>query len=281
MPADPTFAAACAAIEEVLPRFAELVRRNPGVTAQAIGDWTLPEVACHLSHVIEVNTSVLNRSPRVTAVLSPAAVGEFTNMRLAEDTERDVTVLADRIESLGTTFFDILEDPPTQPVTWMGGVQLQPSAVACHMLEELLVHGYDVAHAARDTWRIKPEHAALAILGAAVPIVDSTPEAWVKPGTDTSLRARVEFRLRGFDRFVFRLDNGLHAEHPPSRSTPTSTSPQTRRHCCSSCWAGSHIGLRPSAARSRAGGGVRRRSSRSCTTFSRPEHRDPQPRISR
>ena len=32
------------------------------------------------------------------------------------------------------------------------------------------------------------------------------------------MRARVEFRLRGHERFVLALDNGLHVEIPPARS---------------------------------------------------------------
>src|SRR4051794_17370799 len=217
MPGDPMFAAACAAIEDVLPRFAELVRRSPGVTATAVGTWTLPDVACHVSHVIAKNTDALFRRPLPDVELSPGAVGVMTNVMLDADTERDVAALTDRIDALGSAFFELLEDPPTAPITWIGGVQLPPSAVACHLLEELLVHGYDVATAANAKWPIEPAYAALAILGAAAPIVNSKPEAWVRPGYETDIRAGVEFRLRGFDRFALRLDNGLHAEHPPAQ----------------------------------------------------------------
>jgi len=90
--------------------------------------------------------------------------------------------------------------------------------VACHLLEELLVHGYDVAKAARTRWRIAPAHAALAIVGGAVPILSASPGSWVKPSYDPHVRARVEFRLRGHERFVLELDNGLHVELPPARS---------------------------------------------------------------
>src|SRR5207249_9808958 len=90
--------------------------------------------------------------------------------------------------------------------------------VACHLLEELLVHGYDVAKAARTRWRIAPAHAALAIVGGAVPILSASPESWVKPSYDPHVRPRVEFRLRGHERFAVELDNGVHVELPPARS---------------------------------------------------------------
>ena len=202
----------------MLPRFTELLRRNRGVTATAIGSWTLPEVACHVSHVIEKDTDALTGRPLPDVELSPAAVAVATNSMLDDDPERDLTMLADRIDALGATFLRLQEDPPRDAVTWIGGTQLPPHAVACHLLEELLVHGYDAANAARTRWRIEPEHAALAIVGAAVPIMSASPRSWVRPSCDPRVRARVQFRLRGHERFVLALDNGLHVEVPPARS---------------------------------------------------------------
>ena len=72
--------------------------------------------------------------------------------------------------------------------------------------------------AAGTRWRIAPAHAALAIVGGAVPILSASPESWVKRSYDPHVRARVEFRLRGHERFVLELDDGLHVELPPARS---------------------------------------------------------------
>jgi hypothetical protein len=213
-----TFVDACAAIENVLPRFTELLRGNAGATATAVGRWTLPEVACHVSHVIEKDTDALTGRQLPDVELSPTAVADLTRSMLDDDPERDLMLLADRIDALGATFLGLQADPPSDAVTWIGGTQLPPYAVACHLLEELLVHGYDAAVAARARWRIAPAHAALAIVGAAVPIMAASPESWVKPSDDRHVRARVEFRLRGHERFALELDNGLHVELPPARS---------------------------------------------------------------
>jgi hypothetical protein len=214
-----TYERACQAIEAVLPRLTELVRRNPDMTATAVGSWTLPEVACHVSHVVEKDTDALARRALPFVELSPAAVAVMTNAMLEDDRERDVSVLADRIDALGSAFLELRVHPPTEPVTWVGGTRLPPSAIACHLLEELLVHGYDVAKAARAPWRIEPAHAALAIVGAALPIIAASPESWLSPRYDPSVRARVEFRLRGFERYALVLDNGLHVEVPPTTTS--------------------------------------------------------------
>src|SRR5439155_100381 len=58
----------------------------------------------------------------------------------------------------------------------------------------------------------------LAIVGAAVPIMSASPASWVRPGYDPRVRARVEIRLRGHERFALALDNGLHVELPPASS---------------------------------------------------------------
>lgn len=213
-----TFVDACAAVEDVLPRFTELLRHNTDVTAKAVGTWTLPDVACHISHVIETDTDALAHRELPSVELSPAGVALWTTSMLADDPERNLRALADRIDTLGAAFFNLRTNPPTDPVTWIGGTQLPPSAVACHLLEELLVHGYDAAKAARTSWPIEPAHAALAIVGAAVPIIAARPQSWVRSSYDPRVRTRVEVRLRGFERFTLALDNGLRVEIPPTPS---------------------------------------------------------------
>lgn len=213
-----TFTEACAGIADVLPRFTRLLRANSHVTATAVGSWALPDVACHISHVIGTDTDALTGQRLPDVELSPGAVAVWTNSMLEDDHERDLTTLADRIDALGAAFLELQADPPNDTVRWIGGVQLPPYALACHLVEELLIHGYDAAKAARTRWRIAPAHAALATVGWGVPIMSASPQSWVKPTYDPRVRARVEFRLRGHERFVLELDEGLHVELPPARS---------------------------------------------------------------
>ncbi len=197
MSEEATFVAACRAVADVLPRFSDMVRQSQPSARKAVGTWTLADVACHVSHVIEKDTDAIVGKPLPDVALSPAAVGVMTNAMLADDRERDVVALADRIDGLGASFLELERDPPTEDVPWIGGTPLPPSAVACHLLEELLVHGFDVARAAGSRWFINPAHAALAIAGGAVPIIGASPQSWVRPSYDPDVRARVEIRLRG------------------------------------------------------------------------------------
>ena len=211
-----TFSEARLAVAEVLPRLTGILRQNADVTRTAVGSWTLAEAACHVCHVIEKDTDALLGRALPDVELSPAAVGVWTEAMLGDDPERDVAVLADRIDALGSAFLEIGPGLPAETVTWVGGTRLAPSAVACHLLEELLVHGFDIARAARARWPIDPAHAALAITGAAVPIIAASPESFVRRGYDPRVRARVEVHLRGHGRFALALDGALRAEIPPS-----------------------------------------------------------------
>src|SRR3954469_10297988 len=102
-----TFADACAAIEVVLPQLTDLLRHHHDVSAPAIGTWTLPEVAAHVSHVMAKDTDAVAGRALPDVELSPAAVAVATNEFLADDPERDVMVLADRLDQLGAAFLEL------------------------------------------------------------------------------------------------------------------------------------------------------------------------------
>src|SRR3954471_3753994 len=206
------FAEACAAIADVAPRVAELIRANRGVTRSAIGNWGLADLAAHISHVMKVDTDAVSGSPvpNVTPPLTAARVSALTTTLMAADPERDARVLADRIAGLGAAFAEL--DPSAETVTWLAAMQLPPSAIACHLLEELLIHGFDIARAARVPWPIDPAHAALVIAGAVVPILSADPMTFLDPEQARGFRARIDVRLRGFERFRFVFDAGLTIE---------------------------------------------------------------------
>jgi uncharacterized protein (TIGR03083 family) len=215
-----TFTQGATAIEEVAPRFAQLVRRSRGCTTKAIGAWSAADVAAHVSHVIEKDNDALAGRALPDVTLSPSAVGEMTNAMLVDDTERDVDMLADRIQDRAAAFLALCAQPVEAPITWIGGTQLPAHAVVCHLLEELLVHGYDIATATGQPWPIERAHAALAIAGAAVPIMAASPQSWLRSAYDPNVRVRVEIRLRGHERFALALGNGLRVEMPPAGVRP-------------------------------------------------------------
>jgi hypothetical protein len=200
------------AVAAITPSFLRLVRESAH-DGPAIGHWGIADVACHVSHVITADTGVLAGQPPPTSALTPAAVAVLTDAMLADDPERDVGVLAGRIEGQIADFLAVSDAPATEQVTWLGGIRLPASAVACHLLEELLVHGFDMATATNGAWTIAPAHAALAVAGAAIPILRAAgPTAFVDPERAQGFHARFDVRLRGYERFTFVFDDGMTIE---------------------------------------------------------------------
>src|SRR5204862_7165722 len=122
--------------------------------------------AARVSRVCGADPAALAGRPMPTAPVSTASGAEPTATMLADDGERDPVTLADRIGDMAGVFDEVAAGCRADTVIWLGGALLAPSAVACHLLEECLVHGHDIARASGRPWPIQSRHARLAIEGA-------------------------------------------------------------------------------------------------------------------
>jgi hypothetical protein len=204
-----TMADARAALREVVPEFVRLVRGIPDPNAAAVGTWRVGDVAAHVSHVCGVDRDALAGTRTLpTIAVNTASVAELTAAMLADDSERDPAALAHRIVASADEFDDVADHCRADTVTWLGGARLAPSAVACHLLEEFLVHGHDIARAGGRPWPIQRRHAVLAIEGAALPIIAALPTSFVNSKRVGSFGARIDIRLRGGGSTQLALDGG-------------------------------------------------------------------------
>jgi hypothetical protein len=204
-----TLAQARAALRDVVPSLITLVRNVPDTNSVAVGTWTVGDVAAHLSHVFRFDTDALAGNPVPEAVVTAAGMAEVNAKMLAEDGERDPAVLADRIGVLANEFDDVASRSRAATIDWLQGTRLPPSAVACHLLEECLLHGHDIAEATGRPWPIQRHHALLAIEGGVLPFIAALPPtAFVNQEKAESFRARFEVRLRGGGSTVMDFDRG-------------------------------------------------------------------------
>jgi Mycothiol maleylpyruvate isomerase N-terminal domain len=204
-----TLAKACAALRDVVPSLVTLVRNVPDANSVSVGTWTVGDVAAHLSHVFRFDTDALAGRPVPEATVTPTGMAEVNAKMLAEDGERDPAVLADRIGTLVNEFDDVASRSRAATVDWLQGVRLPPSAVACHLLEECLMHGHDIARVTGRPWPIRRHHALLAVEGGVLPLIAALPPtAFLNQEKAGSFRARVELRLRGGGRTLLVFDRG-------------------------------------------------------------------------
>ncbi|MFG2005021.1 maleylpyruvate isomerase N-terminal domain-containing protein [Spirillospora sp. NPDC048911] len=197
------------ALREVVPRLVALVRSVPDAHSVSVGTWTVGDVAAHLAHVFRMDTDAINGRPVPDATVTSAGMAEVNAAMLAGDGERAPSVLADRLGALAQEFDDIASRSRAATVRWLQGAHLPPSAVACHLLEECLIHGHDIATAIGRSWPIQRHHALLAIEGGVLPLIAALPPtAMLNQEKARSFRARFDVRLRGGGRTLMVFDRG-------------------------------------------------------------------------
>jgi uncharacterized protein (TIGR03083 family) len=224
------------ALRDEVARVTALLRsiRDPG-TAPVVGQWNLADVALHLSQAWLGVPGLARRdlSPVYEVIPDWAGVagdslvrdlpdlGEMTTQAVGSDPERDLLVLADRIEARAEEYFTYCaRQSPDELRPWLiQGITLPLAAFTGHLLNETVLHGYDIARAAGRPWRIEPAHAAMVLHRFLIPVLQAgDPGVMVNPHTAAGARVAYELRIRGGDRFHFLFDKGaLRVEKPSAR----------------------------------------------------------------
>lgn len=224
------------ALRDEVQRVTTLLRSIQDAGVPAVGRWNLGEVAMHLSQVwIGLPSLARQDLSAVHAVLPSTAsvaggsfmrdiweLADLMELAVNNDPERDLGVLADRIEARAQTYFsECVEADPDEPRAWMvEGMTIRQSTLTYHLLNETLLHGYDIAHAARRRWRIDPARADLALGRFIVPLLTMAgPRTFVNQDKAAGVRATYDIRIRGGDSFHFIFDDGqLTITEPSSRT---------------------------------------------------------------
>ena len=214
--------AARQALAESSPRLVDLVRSLRRPNARALGAWTSAEVAAHLAHAYE-GLLRLAKGEQSSFISEFWDLAEATQSWVRADPERDPGVLAARIEAAAAEFLALTAGGSLdRGCGWLGdGTTISLASLTCHLLNETLVHGHDLAQAEGRRWSIDPGHATLVLIGFIVPTFQRLdPRTFVDQGRGAGVRAVFDIRLRGRDRarMFFVIDRGtLSVEAPSAR----------------------------------------------------------------
>ncbi|MDQ4031956.1 MAG: maleylpyruvate isomerase N-terminal domain-containing protein [Actinomycetota bacterium] len=207
--------------------------QDPGIPA--VGQWNVGELAMHLSQVWIAVPGLARRDlsrlyeviPSIADVAGDSLMQDMyeldglTVLGVKSDSQRDPAVLADRIEQRAQEYFaECAGHSPYELRPWLvEGSTLPLSAMTGHLLNETVMHGYDIARAAGHKWRIEPAHAAMVVRQFFVPVLRTLdPRVFVNGEKAAGLRATYDIRLRGHDRLHFIFDDGsLRVEEATSR----------------------------------------------------------------
>ncbi|HEX2298118.1 MAG TPA: maleylpyruvate isomerase N-terminal domain-containing protein [Pseudonocardiaceae bacterium] len=223
------------ALRREVTRVTDLLRSVREPDAHAVGQWTLAEVAVHLSQAWLVVPGLARRDLSRIYEVMPSLAGTagdslirdlweldtVTNLGVRSDTERDPAVLAARIEAAAEEFLaECADRSADEESPWLvEGSTVRLLNLAGHLLNETIMHGLDIAQAERRAWRIEPTHAAMVLSEFIVPVINALdPRVLVDSEQAAGFRARYNVQIRGWKNFHFIFDDGsVTIEEPSAR----------------------------------------------------------------
>jgi Mycothiol maleylpyruvate isomerase N-terminal domain len=149
-------------------QFVELVAASDA-NAMATEDWSVADTAAHVAtislmytHLVRFDEPAIAGVQRQVLTTNVDNVSDLNAMTLKAFTERDTATLAERLRSDIDEILRATEDvDPSTPVTWLGDSRVPICGVLAHLVNELQIHGRDIARATGTPWTIPPADAAL------------------------------------------------------------------------------------------------------------------------
>jgi uncharacterized damage-inducible protein DinB len=202
-----------AAIKRGAARLSELVLSASHPERPAVGVWNVGDVAVHVSHVFNVLTAAARGGgPLMDDIWD---FGTMTKVMVAGEADRDFHTIAERIDKGSVEFLSTVETMTAEESrNWVvGDIEAPTSMLLCHVLNEILMHGHDIAAAERLPWSIERADATLVIHGFLFPSLSALGATMVTEGAQ-SATAVLDIRTRGNGSAVFRFDKGAFTIEP-------------------------------------------------------------------
>ncbi|GAB3135964.1 maleylpyruvate isomerase N-terminal domain-containing protein [Amycolatopsis sp. NPDC004378] len=213
------------AFEEAGNRFADVVESAPDPHAKAVGDWSVAETAAHVGWIALVYTAMAKGDggplplPELEEPMASAnieTVSAMNDIAMTAYPERDPRLLAERLRADVAEVLQVTRDhDPEKPVWWLGGSRVPVAGLLAHLVNELEIHGWDIARASGRPWRIDPVHEAFFLELFFVGMVRNDVGRLLDYATPSPRRIAVEFRSVHTAPVVMVLQHGgLRVEEP-------------------------------------------------------------------
>lgn len=190
------------ALHSASDRFIAQLRTGPDAKRTAIGYWDVGTVAAHVGHIFDLYPGIARGEG--TPIADHRKVAEHWDARVADDPERDLGILAKKIEAGRDLFSDaVLAAEWQDTVTWLGNLRVPMWSLPGVLINESEVHGRDIALATDTSWSIPAQHACLAI-AAHVPFL----YGFVNEEATRGLNASFGLHVRGGDDYYFKFTDG-------------------------------------------------------------------------
>lgn len=218
------------ALKETGDRFAALVTSVPDPAVMATKEWSVAEAAAHVVFISRIYTALARAdgTPLPIEGLDPAiasvtieTVGLLNDISLERFTDRDLTLLAAQLRDDIAEILRVTDNAdPSTPVTWLGRSVVPIGGLFAHLVNEMLLHGWDIATATGVRWPIPSRHAALFfdlfLLGM---LRNDTGDLLDRPGPVSPRRIAVRFHSRHTTPARLVAQAGRITAEPPGPGT--------------------------------------------------------------
>ncbi len=158
-------------VRTIAGRFCELASSAPDPGTRVTARWSVADTTAHVTTVAFLNTMLLQAAaipfhmPGLTEAIAATTVEGVHGLNdqvMSYFTERDVT----RLTGMLRDHVDLMlaasrSHDPAEAFSWLGGARVPLAGMFAHMVNELLIHGNDIARAVKVPWAMPPEDAAL------------------------------------------------------------------------------------------------------------------------
>jgi len=202
-----------AALREMSARTTGLIETLPDTETPIPGSkWTVREVGVHLVNVGVRYAGMIEGERLGYPSLSPEECARMNDQLIADIPESDPVKLAALILEATERLLDAsARCDDEQTAVWHCQCNIPiPNMVAIAMAEHV-IHGYDIAVAARRPWPIETAHAGLALFGYG-PVYGLC----LNPATTAGHTADYGVELRTGERFTVRFVDGEYEVVPPN-----------------------------------------------------------------
>lgn len=198
-------------------RFATLVSSVNEPKTTAVGSWSVATTAAHVAIISSVYTTMLAATPqfhpipgvenriRDAALDEVAALNEYA---LGHMTERDPVALGNQVRDAVGQLLAMSDDlDPLHRVAWLGNARLPVAGWYAHLLNELHLHGRDIAGATGTRWATPQPDAAMSFEMFLVTLLRGNAGHLLAHEPMTRSRIAIRFRSRYTTPVVFAVQD--------------------------------------------------------------------------
>lgn len=215
------------ALAAAATRFSRLLLDCRTPDRRAIGAWSVADTAAHVAIVGRINAGLIAGDPApldepdLDRGWQESSLGGFARLNalsLDRFPERTPEVVANTLlEEVDLLLARARDVDPREPRPWLGGSRLPAAAHVAHQLNEILIHGLDVARALEKPWEISAHDAALAFDLFLMPMLGGQ-SGRLLTGLGGGAPVILEFRSRHTTPVVLTSGHGrLRVERPDGR----------------------------------------------------------------